>query len=293
MSTVTPIRRPSTPPAARVLRRDSLPCRSVAVALVVASSYGLSATRPYRGVSDATVVGARAQDVCSLLVAAALLLLAVRTGPRAHLVRLGLFAYVAYSYSIFIWGLPMNRAFLGYVVLVTVAGGALLDGLVRLQPTAWPRAASRRLERGTGWFMVIVAVLFATLWLSTLVPFALGGHRPDPEGPGGAPYPVFVLDLAVVLPCLAGIGTMLVRGRRIGSPLAVVALVKIITLFTVLWAGVAAGFVTDSDVKLGPDAVPSLLMVVVCCWLVARWARVVDGAETRAVRATFWPTTSD
>ncbi|MGA8246353.1 MAG: hypothetical protein WB797_05560 [Nocardioides sp.] len=293
MSTAAPTRRPTIPLRGGVLRRDALPSRTVAVALVAASSYGLAAAHPYRGVSDATVMGAKAQDVCSLLVAVALMLLAVRTGPRAHLVRLGLFAYVSYSYSIFMWGLPMNRAFLGYVVLVSVAGGALLDGLVRLQPAAWPRAASRRLERGTGWFLIAVGVLFAVLWLSTLVPFALGGQRPDPEGPGGAPYPVFALDLSVVLPCLVALGALLVRGRRIGTPLAVVALVKIITLFSVLWAGVVAGVLGGSEVELGPDAVPSLLLVLVCCWLLARWARVVDGADDGAVRATFWPATPD
>lgn len=274
---------------ARPLPRDRWPCWVVALALVAASSYGLLASDPYRGVTDATVVAAKAQDVCSLLVAAALVVLGARTSTLAHLVRLGLFGYVAYSYAIFIWGVSMNRAFLVYVVLVAVAGAALLDGLVRLAPGAWPRASSRRLERGTGWFLVVVAVLFAGLWLTTLLPFALGGSRPDPEGPGGAPYPVFVLDLAVVLPCVAAVGLLLTRGRRIAGPLAVVALVKIITLFGVLWIGVVAGLLGDSDVELGPDAGPSLVMVAVCCWLLGQWLRELSTSGPDAVRTTFWP----
>lgn len=269
--------------------RDRWPSWTVSLALVVASSYGLLAAHPYRGVTDATVVSAHAQDVCSLVVAAALVLLGVRTSPRAHLIRLGLFAYVAYSYAIFIWGVSMNRAFLVYVVLVAVAGGALLDGLVRLVPGAWPRASSRRLERGTGWFLIVVAMLFAGLWLTMLLPFAFGGHRPEPQGPGGAPYPVFVLDLAVALPCILAIGLLLRSGRRIAGPLTVVALVKIITLFTVLWIGVLAGLLDHSDVKLGPDAGPSLLMVAVCCWLLARWVREMTLIDLPAVRPTFWP----
>lgn len=282
---------PPPPRTARVvpLRRDRWTSGVVALALVAASSYGLLANDPYRGVTDATVVAAKAQDVCSLIVAACLVRLGERTSSRAHLVRLGLFAYVGYSYAVFIWGVSMNRAFLVYVVLVAVAGAGLLDGLIRLVPDAWPRASSRRLERGTGWFLVVVSCLFAGLWLTTLLPFAFGGARPDPEGPGGAPYPVFVLDLAVVLPCIAAIGLLLIRGRRIAGPLAVVALVKIITLFSVLWIGVVAGLVGDSDVTLGPDAGPSLVMVAVCCWLLVRWMRELAGAGPRAVRPTFWP----
>jgi hypothetical protein len=69
----------------------------------------------------------------------------------------------------------------------------------------------RRLEGGTGWFLVAVGALFGCLWLATLLPFALGGDRPDPEGPGGAPYPVFVLDPVVALPCVVAVGTLLVR----------------------------------------------------------------------------------
>lgn len=289
MAAVTSSATSSTAAVPRPLARDRWPSRSVALGLVVASAYGVLADHPYRGVSDATVVAAKAQDVCSLVVAAALLLLGRRTSVRAHLVRLGLFGYVAYSYAIFIWGVAMNRAFLVYVVLVAVAGAALLDGLVRLVPEAWPRATSGRLERGTGWFLTVVAMLFAALWLTTLLPFALGGPRPDPEGPGGAPYPVFVLDLTVVLPCIAAIGLLLRRGRPIAGPLAVVALVKIITLFTVLWIGVLAGAVGGSSVSLGPDAGPSLVMVAVSCWLLVRWVRELGGAGADAVRPTFWP----
>jgi len=286
MSTASLSRPPAT--AARPLRRDVTPAVVVALALLVASAYGFLAAHPYRDLPAATVTGAHAQDACSLAVALGLLVLAGSLSARVHLVRLGLYAYVAYSYAIYLTGMPMNRAFLAYVVLVAVAGAALLDGLVRLAPAAWPRARSRRLERGTGWFLGAVGALFACLWLTTLLPFALGGGRPDPEGPGGAPYPVFVLDLVVALPCVVAVGTLLVRGRRIGGPLAVVVLVKVITLFSVLWAGVIAALFAGDRVTLGADAGPSLVMVVACWWLLVRWLGVL--ADTfEAVRPTFWP----
>ena len=215
MSTATPTRRSQMQTRAGL--REMWPALLVAVGLAVASAYGLLADRPYRGIAPATVTAARAQDVCSLVVAVLLVAIARAGSARVHLVRVALLAYVAYSYAIYLLGLPMNRAFLVYVVLVAVAGGALLDGVLRLQPDAWPRAR-RPLEAGTGWFLVAVALLFTMLWLSVLIPFALGGPRPRPEGPGGVAYPVFVLDLCVVLPCVAIVGYLLLEGLPVAGP---------------------------------------------------------------------------
>lgn len=263
---------------------------ALALGIVTASAYGLFAAEPYRDLPAATVLGAQAQDVCSILVAGLLVLLVRRrhVSPRGHLARLGLLAYVVYSYAIYLTGVPMNRVFLVYVAIESLAGAALLDGLFRLRGSAWQRLDSRRLERGTGWMLLVVAVLFALLWLSTLVPYAAGGPAPDPEGVGGAPYPVFVLDLVVVLPCIAAVGLMLLRGRAVGGPLAVVALIKIVTLFTALWAGAAAILVTGETLPLGPDAGPSAALLVASTWLTARWLRALQADEHTFLRPSLW-----
>ena len=249
----------------------------VAICILAASAYGLLADEPYRDLPEATVFAAQGQDVVSLLVAVGLVVLALpaRLTPTRLLAWLGLLAYVVYSYAIYLFGVPMNQVFLVYVVLESVAGAALLAGLWRLASMCWPTTASIRLRRGTGWMLIVVAVLFAGLWLSTLLPYAFGGSPPEPEGLGGAPYPVFVLDLVVVLPAIAAVGVMLLRGHRLGPPLAVVALIKIVTLFVALWAGPAYALATDGPVDLGPDAGPTLLLLVVSSWLVTRWWRAL------------------
>jgi hypothetical protein len=124
--------------------------------------------------------------------------------------------------------------------------------------------------------LVVTGILFSGLWLSALLPFALGGDRPDPEGVGGTPYPVFWMDLAIVLPLIVAVGVLLLRSHPSGPPLAVVALIKIVTLFTALWAGPVLALVTDTDVHLGPDAVPSLLLLATSTWLVVVWLRSID-----------------
>jgi hypothetical protein len=260
----------------------------IGMGIVASSLYALMADDPYRGLARETALAAVAQDVCSIVVAAFLLCLAPRTSARAHVIRLGLLAYVAYSYAIYLIGVPMNRMFLVYVVLVMVSGGAFLHGLMRLRPAAWPRVANRRLERGTGWMLVVVAVLFAGLWLSVLLPFALGGAAPRPAGPGGVAYPVYILDLVVVLPCVAAVGVLLLRQRPIAGPLATVALIKIVTLFAALWTGVVVGFIDDGHVTLNADAGPSLLLLVISVALAGKWLRSLSPDDGAYVRPTLW-----
>lgn len=251
----------------------------LAACVVGASLYGLLADTPYRSLPEATVTGARAQDACSILVAV-LLVATVRRpllSTATYLVRLGLLGYVVYSYLIYVTGVPMNRVFLVYVVILALAGAGLATGLVRVAVTDPPAsAASTRLATGTGWMLVVTGVLFAGLWLSTLLPLALGGARPDPEGVGGTPYPVFWLDLAIVLPLVVAVGILLLRKHRAAPALAVVALIKIVTLFTALWAGPLLALVTGADVHLGPDAGPSLVMLAASTWLVVLWLRSID-----------------
>jgi hypothetical protein len=259
------------------------PCVSIVLAVLVtaASAYGLLAADPYRSLPEATVLGARAQDACSIVVALLLVVGAWRwngSGP-ARLVRVGLLGYLAYSYLIYVTGVPMNRLFLVYVVIIALAGAGLLAGVWDILARPLPSSATRRLRLGTGWMLVTTAVLFSCLWLSTLLPFALGGAAPDPEGIGGTPYPVFWLDLAITLPAVGAVGVLLLRDRPAGPPLAVVALVKIVTLFTALWAGPVTAVLTGAEVHLGPDAAPSLLLLAASTGLAVRWLRTMGRAR--------------
>lgn len=272
---------PDTVPGRHVVRSAAMLWSSVVVAagILAASAYGLLAAEPYRSLPEATVLAAKAQDACSIVVAVLLVWLVRRPvlAARTHLVWVGLLGYVVYSYAIYLIGVPMNRMFLVYVVVAATAGASLLGGLLRIADAPWPASASQRLRRGTGWMLVVVAALFAALWLSMLLPFALGGPPPEAEGVGGAPYPVFVLDLAVVLPAIAAVGVLLLRGRPLGAPFAVVALVKIITLFTALWAGPVTAALTGEPVQLGPDAGPSVALLLVSGWLLVSWSHALHG----------------
>jgi hypothetical protein len=259
----------------------------LATSVLASSLYGLLAETPYRSLPEATVLGARAQDFCSIVVAVLLAVLAMRPtlGTTAGLLRLGLLGYLAYSYLIYVSGVPMNRMFLVYVAIVAMAGASFIAGVVDILQRPTASHAAPRLWSGTGWFLLLTAVTFAGLWFSVLLPVALGGGAPETEGVGGTPYPVFWLDLAVALPAIAAVGTALVLRRPAGPPLAVVALIKIITLFTALWAGPVVAMVTDQDVHLGPDAGPSLVLLAASSWLAVRWLQSFRPGKDPATEA--------
>ena len=67
-----------------------------------------------------------------------------------------------------------------------------------------------------------------------------------------------------------------------------VALVKIVTLFTALWAGVLVGLASDAEVHLAADAGPSLLLLAASAVLVGRWLAALSPHPTRFARPTFW-----
>ena len=207
--------------------------------LVAATLYGLLAEGAYRETPAREYLGAtlRGQDVLTLLTAPVLVAaahLARRGSLRAHLVWLGVLAYVPYTYLMFVV-VPYNDAFLLYVAAIGLSFWALLDGAIRTDVHVIDAAAHDLPRRGVGWFLVVTGSLFALLWLVQNLSVVPGGV---PEGlfVYDVPSTVHVLDLAFVLPVVIGAGVLLLRGHPAGPFLAAVVLVKMVTLGLALLA---------------------------------------------------------
>lgn len=269
---------------------------AVCVALVPATGYGLLTRSAYRGYPQQTVLTSRAQDVLTLCVLPLLVLTAGRSrrgSVRGHVVWLGLLFYLLYSYGLYLVGWPQNRAFLLYVVVVTLCAAALLDGVARIDPVAVQPAVAGLPGRALGWFLVVVGVLFAGLWLSDVGPSAWGGRAPVHLGVGGAPYAVYVMDLTLALPVVVAVGVMLVRRHPMSLLLGGVVLVKVVTLFTALWLGVLVSALAGEHVAFTPDMVPSAVLLVVLVVVLARGLRRLGRPAAGWLRVTLWPAVGD
>ena len=235
------------------------------VLLIPAIAYGLISDSAYRGYGQNLILASRAQDLLDgsghpgSRVGECPEQTRLAASPRA----LAGTDVLHDTYAIYLIGWQQNRVFLIYVLVVLLATAALVDGVVRVEPSAVRPAVRVFRTTGLGWFLVVVGVAFTGLWLTDIAPSAWGGRAPVHLGPGGTAYAVYVLDLTVALPTVIATGVMLLRRHPMAVVLAGVVLVKITTLFTALWLGVLTQLAVDQHVPFTADMVPSALLPVV------------------------------
>jgi hypothetical protein len=112
---------------------------------------------------------------------------------------------------------------------------ALIGGLaaVGISPVQTRLAAAP--VRLTGWFLIVIATLFAMLWLSEIVPDLLAGRASTSAADWKVPTnPVHVLDLAFFLPAVLLTGVLLLRRRRFGYATAPAQLILELTCLPIL-----------------------------------------------------------
>jgi hypothetical protein len=268
----------------------------VSVALVAAVTpaiaYGLFADEAYRGYGNDVVLTSRAQDLLTALVLPALVWAGARSrrgSLRAHILWLGLLFYLLYSYALYLIGWEQNRCFLLYVAIVTLSGAALVDGLLRVEVHAvQPLLRSHHLK-AMGIFLVTIGVAFTGLWLTDVLPMVFGGRQPQHLGPGGTPYAVYVLDLALALPTVVATGILLIRDHPASGVLGGMVLVKISTLFTALWLGVLVQSIAGSGTSFTPDMIPGGALLIFSIAVVRRGAQLLRNPPMPWIRSALWP----
>jgi hypothetical protein len=137
--------------------------------------------------------------------------------------------YYTYSYLMYALATPYNDAFLAYLGALALSGYGLLDGLVRVDVYRARPAFGWMPRRGLGWYLLIVAGVFAALELTPILTALPGGTPPGGFAPG-MPNPVYALDLTLFLPLCVATAVLLWRNHPAGPVLAAVVLAKKATL---------------------------------------------------------------
>jgi hypothetical protein len=298
MSTVSPDRPTRldgrTTPDSRLPAGRTLPLAytfTLAAVLLAATGYGLFVEGAYaapEGVRPTLPETLRGQDLVTMVAAVALVWggIRARAGSLAgHIVWLAVCLYVPYTYLMYVVA-PYNDALLLYIAAIGLGGFGLLNGLVRLVPGATAQAFERAPRRSVAWFLIVVALLFATMWLVDILSVWPGGV-PDSLFTYDIPSVVHVLDLGVVLPLLLATGVLLLRGHPIAPVLAAMLLVKTLTLGLALLSMNA--FVAASGGRIDPAEpfIWTAVVLVTATWLVVgtRRMRPVEGPW---LRPTVW-----
>jgi hypothetical protein len=197
---------------------------AAAAALLAAagSVVSLSLTAAIYGQETADLADqAVAQDLVNLLLVAPLLLVlgwrARRGHLRAYLGWLGCLAFTVDNYAIYAFSIHFGPLFLVWVSVLGLSIFALLGSLATADLAAIKAHFSGRSLRWPAWFLIVVAALFALLWLSQIVPDLLAQRPSTSASQWNVPTnPVHVLDLAVFLPAAAASGVLLLRRHPLG-----------------------------------------------------------------------------
>jgi len=235
---------------------DSLAMLALLLAAVAAVA-GLLVVGLYRDTAG-MVREARAADIVTLAVAVPALAVGLwraRSGSTsARFIVTGALGYLAYSYAIYAFSVVINPMTPVHIAILGLATWSLVLGVFAIEDGIVERAARLRLPRRTsGGFLIVVAALFALLWLGQIVGAITSGKLPasitDLSLPTNA---VYALDLAFALPALVLAASWLIRHDRRGPAGALAALVFLV----LLGLSVVAIFAVDAAAGVAVEVVP-------------------------------------
>jgi len=263
-----------------------------AVLLVAATGYGLLASHAYRLSSDIAAQG-RGQDLLTLLTVPVLVWCSARARAgslRAHLLWLGLLLYMTYTYITYAFSVPFNNMFLVYIAVLGLATYGLINGLLRIDVATVAPAFAATPRRTAAWALALTSSAFALVWLADILP-ALPGGLPQRRFAYDLPNPVYVLDLAWLIPLVLTTAVLLWRAHPAAPALAAVLLVKLLTLGLAILAMAAFMLAegTGLDAAAAPIVTLAAILVVLASVLLTVGARRMRPVSAAWLRPSLWP----
>jgi len=166
------------------------------------------------------------QDIVNLFIVVPILLIAAvfswRNSKLGLLIWSGAVFYLAYSYTIYCFGLHFNNLFIAYCLILGLSFYSLMYFvIISLNQNVSEWFAKEVSIKSTGIFLIVIAVLFYFIWLSEIIPAILKNATPRSIIESGLLInPVHVLDIAICLPALIITGIALMKKKNIGFLLA-------------------------------------------------------------------------
>lgn len=205
------------------------------------------------------IPGAVSQDVISFVCGMGLIacIVLIRRGVNsAWLIWLGLLGYLFYAYALYSFDRVYNFFFLGYVAIIGLCVYAIICFFMRarLDFVRPIDTQPKGLRVGAVVLFLVLTLMFFGLWMSILIP-AMQSRVPA-DG-----TPIFVLDLAFVLPLMLIEAWMLARRVPLGDVLVIPLLMKIGTLGVSVMLGALIAPLFNQPLEFGSIAIYALLGV--------------------------------
>jgi hypothetical protein len=208
----------------------------LALILLYTSSIGLFTPDFYQKETANWQLQSIGQDRIDLYMIVPVLVLsswfAWRKNNKGILVWAGTNLYLVYTFSIFCFDVHFNKLFIFYCINLGLSFYSLMYFIWLLYRESMKIYLSNPLMiRITGFYFILIALIFYSVWLSEIVPAVFNKTIPENLTEVGLPTnPVHVIDLSVFLPGLLFAGLLLLRRSQAGFILAPVLLVFFILM---------------------------------------------------------------
>jgi hypothetical protein len=242
----------------------------VIVGATIASIGGLAVHGLYTDDTAWATAALRGGDLVTLLIVVpgltAAMLLAGRGSVRARLIWGGLLGYGVYNFAFYVFGAAFNDLFLAHVATFSASIFALIAWAAELDASAIAaRFDARTPRRAVAVLLLAVAAVFATLWTTFSLTYAVTGHLTLGAATLAGMHLVFALDLSLMAPSMAVGGIWLWRRK----PWGYVVATALCVFGTAYQANLAAAGVFQANAGVvgakvvDPMGVPVLLAFVV------------------------------
>jgi hypothetical protein len=255
----------------------------VAAASVVASGGGLSIKDLYQDDTSWATAALRGGDLVTLVVAVPTLVVAMvlasRGSSRARLVWIGALAYTVYNFAFYVFGAAFNDLFLVHVVAFSSSIFALIATIMGLDASAIARGyRSRAPVRAVAALLVLVGVVFATLWSVFSISYAATGRLSLGAATLEGMHTVFAIDLSLMVPGMALAGVLLWRRRPwgfvMGAAMSVFGAVYQLNLASAGWFQANAG--VEGVKRIDPVGAVFIVVFLLAAAVVIRALRPVE-----------------
>jgi len=166
------------------------------------------------------------QDIMNLCVVVPFLLITVFIKKEYGLfLWSGGILYTLYTFLIYCFDIHFNVLFLDYCAILGLNFYLFLYFMYRQNSNPTYVYNTSRVSKITGFYFLIIAILFYCLWLSEIIPAIQSDSVPKSVADAGVfTNPVHVIDIAIMLPGVFMVGVFLLREKKIGSLFAPIIL---------------------------------------------------------------------
>ncbi len=204
----------------RISKKWSIVSIAITILVLIASISGIFNPVTYSSETANWALQAVGQDIGNLLAIPVFVIstfLLAKNSVKAFSIWLGTLLYFMYAYMVYAFFVHFNYLFLVYVAILGLSFYAAVGALTEQNFQNLLKAISVKKTKPASILLIVIGVLFGTLWLSEIIPALISGKIPQSIVTAGLWInPIHVIDLAFVLPGMILTGVLLLKKNLIG-----------------------------------------------------------------------------